>query len=107
LTPDQIYTRLSDAESRGSVMMADTFGNERDYKADGLPGLVNSHSYAILGVKEVDGQRYVTVRNPWGKGEVGADGKDDGVFDLKVEDFARAFHYLDVTNAPLTPTSSP
>jgi hypothetical protein len=106
LSTDEIYSRLTAGQARGAVMMADTFGG-RDYAQEGLNGLVSGHAYSVLGAKEIDGQRYVTVRNPWGAGEVGSDGKNDGIFDLKLEDFARAFHYFDVTDAPPATAGDP
>ena len=58
-------------------------------------GLAKQHVYAVLGVSERGGQKYVTLRNPWGQTEPGTDGTDDGVFTLTLDQFAALYH--DVT----------
>ncbi len=59
------------------------------------PGLVADHAYTLLGTEEKDGQQLVKLRNPWGSGEPGADGKDDGVFTLPVEKFIKAYTMIE------------
>lgn len=34
-------------------------------------GLVGNHAYAIVGVKEMDGKKFVKMRNPWRAGDTG------------------------------------
>ena len=48
------------------------------------------------------GQRMIVVlRNPWGNGEPGADGKDDGVFEMPLADFQRNYGvYISTTGKP-------
>lgn len=55
--------------------------------ADGLVGL---HAYSVIGYDPA--QDTITLRNPWGHTEFGAQGKpadgiDDGIFSLKLADF--------------------
>ena len=34
-------------------------------------GIVGNHAYAIVGVKEMDGKRFIKMRNPWRAGDTG------------------------------------
>lgn len=34
-----------------------------------VEGLYSNHAYAVLHAREVNGKRFVVLRNPWGKGE--------------------------------------
>ncbi len=54
-------------------------------------GIVKKHVYSVLGVSERNGQKYVTLRNPWGDTEPGKDGKNDGIFELKFETFKKQY----------------
>jgi hypothetical protein len=42
-------------------------------------------------VEEKNGQRFVSLRNPWGEREPGADGRDDGIFSMPLEKFMSSF----------------
>ena len=35
-----------------------------------------------------DGKKYVQLRNPWGESEPSGNGANDGIFKLKLDDFA-------------------
>lgn len=54
-------------------------------------GIVADHAYTVLGVEERNGERLVTLRNPWGEREPGHDGRDDGVFSLPLSKFMTSF----------------
>ena len=54
-------------------------------------GVVADHAYTLLGVEEKNGQKLVSLRNPWGEHEPGHDGKDDGIFSLPLEKFMTSF----------------
>ncbi len=54
-------------------------------------GLAKQHVYAVLGVSERGGQKYVTLRNPWGKTEPVGDNKNDGIFEMRFSDFKKHF----------------
>lgn len=61
-------------------------------------GVYANHGYSVLGAEEVNGERFVTLRNPWGSGEPrNGDGADDGVFKLKLDDFQKLFGQLQFT----------
>ncbi len=82
---DDVFAKLKDACANGGCVVADSksFGTP--------PGMVSDHTYTVLGTSEENGQKYVTVRNPWGEHEVGNDGKDDGVFKLTAQQFLESF----------------
>lgn len=83
---DSLWRKMNNAlNEKRPVAATTTMGNV------GESGLAKGHVYSVLGVTEKDGQRLVTVRNPWGHTEVGNDGKNDGTFTMPVEDFARRF----------------
>ncbi len=54
-------------------------------------GVVADHAYTLLGVEEKNGQKMVSLRNPWGEREPGHDGKDDGIFSMPLEKFMTSF----------------
>jgi hypothetical protein len=87
---DALWAKLSDASANGYPMVATTGGSAPD------PDVITRHCYSVFGTEEKDGQRYVVLRNPWGHGEVGKDGADDGVFRMTVEDFQKNYNALDI-----------
>jgi hypothetical protein len=54
-------------------------------------GMVEDHAYSVLGISTKNGERFVTLRNPWGETEPGRDGKNDGIFTMKLSEFLEAF----------------
>lgn len=80
-------------------------------------GIVPSHAYSVIGAYEIDGEKILKLRNPWGKFEfkgdvnennsmwkkqsnidlVGGVSKgDDGVFFMTLEEFTDTFIALSV-----------
>lgn len=64
-----------------------------------IEGLVPMHMYAVVGVREENGERLVTVRNPYGAHEPVIDGADDGVFELTLKEYRKHFEDLYVLQA--------
>jgi phosphoribosylformylglycinamidine (FGAM) synthase PurS component len=90
MSADDVFAKLQAATANGGCVVADS-------KSFGSPvkGMISDHTYSVLGVSEENGQKYVTVRNPWGEREVGSDGKDDGVFKLTADQFINAFEMVE------------
>ncbi len=85
MKPDEVYGALKKALANGgcAVTLSQPFTKTK--------GIVPDHAYTLLGVEEKGGEKFVKVRNPWGSMEVGADGKDDGVFSMPIADYVKAF----------------
>lgn len=87
---DELYGRLAAAFEGGQAVVAATHGKDRSDLYSGS-GLYAWHAYTVLGVSEEGGEKFVQLRNPWGKSEPGSDGQNDGVFKLPVADFAKYY----------------
>jgi hypothetical protein len=61
-------------------------------------GVYGDHAYSVLGYEEVNGEKYVQLRNPWGESEPAGNGPNDGVFKLKLSEFSRLYQTLMYTN---------
>jgi hypothetical protein len=70
-------------------------GTKDDHNGGGAfanAGVFGDHTYSVFDAFEKNGVKYVTVRNPWGESEpYPGDGKDDGVFTLKLDDMPKWF----------------
>lgn len=87
LRGDGLFDQIQKNLAAGKPVAATT--TMASSKADN--GLVPGHVYAVLGVSEVNGEKRVQLRNPWGNTEPGNDGKNDGQFSLSFDDFKK--HY--------------
>ena len=87
---DRIWNELKAAVDSKRPSSLTTHGEERDslYKNTGL---YSDHAYSVLGYKETGGKQLITLRNPWGESEPSGNGKNDGVFDIDVNDAAKYF----------------
>lgn len=97
---DRIYGQLERALGEGRFVVAGTnpitdnpATPERE-KND--PAFVAPHAYSVLAVHERDGEKFVVLRNPWGRHEYGSDGKNDGTFEVPLAVFTEQFSYADV-----------
>ena len=84
--PTQAYERFKAALDEGKIV---NIGTPDDRALP--PGLVKGHAYAVLGVEEKDGQRVLLLRNPWGRGEPGNDGRNDGFFRVTPQQLVKWF----------------
>lgn len=108
LSPAGVFDLLQDRLGKNEAVVASS-----QYVASGenfsAQGVAANHAYSVLDVSaDESGQQWVTIRNPWGRGELGtmplndtdfsqtnpADGVDDGVMRLKVEDFSKTFNII-------------
>ncbi len=101
-TPDDVlWTKLRQATVGDQAMAAGTRGKEDEdlYKGTRLYAW---HAYTVLGAYEKgtgkNKKRVVKLRNPWGQTEPGSDGKDDGIFELSLEDFMKFYGSVNITN---------
>ena len=107
--PSQLWTVLLESYHKGFLLCA---GMQMDTNVEFLraDGLVEGHAYAVRRVVDVDGERLIQLRNPWGKTEWAGDYGDssgkwteelkkeldfksanDGTFWMALPDFAAHF----------------
>ena len=81
-----------------AVHFAETHGHDQD-ALYANSGVYANHAYSILGYeKATDGTRFVKLRNPWGESEpFPGDGKNDGIFKLKLDTFVKLYSNLYAT----------
>jgi hypothetical protein len=118
-TPDDLFAQITAATQSKQPTVCYTYpnaGHEADFAATGttvqsdgslLSGVVDSHAYSIFGTSTQDGQRFVTLRNPWGMHEPGSDGRDDGVFKLPLEQFMKLYPSVSFTAPNFAPPPAP
>ena len=92
-----LFTNIQKGAANHKAMTSPTFGEDSAVKYDGT-GVHAWHVYTVLGAVEEGGARFVQLRNPWGSNEPGNDGKDDGIFKMKLEDFTKLYQGVDIGN---------
>ncbi|MBN2361338.1 MAG: hypothetical protein JXR83_17935 [Deltaproteobacteria bacterium] len=91
---EEIWRTLKGSVDGRLPVSAGTYGSDDDGRYSNT-GVYSDHSYSILGYAERDGERYVKIRNPWGRSEpYPGDGVNDGVFELKFDEFRRLYESL-------------
>lgn len=86
----RLWTEIKDAVDNKLPCGAGTYGEDQEALYTNS-GIYADHAYSILGCSEREGVRYVTLRNPWGQSEPAGNGRDDGVFELKLADFKKYY----------------
>lgn len=67
LEPDSFWKRISNGFDFGDLLI--TMGTGKmSSKTERELGLAGEHDYAILDIREVDGQRLLLIKNPWCEG---------------------------------------
>ena len=103
---DELWSKLIDGFEKGFVMTAGTSANGFVEEV----GLDCAHAYSVLGMYEINGEKVIRLRNPWGEGEFSGEWsdysskwtedlkkkynyyeKDDGDFFMGFRDFLRYF----------------
>lgn len=92
---DQLFSRLTTATSTGRPVTAGTHGKDSGVDYTGT-GVYAWHAYTVLGTSEESGEKFVQLRNPWGKSEHGNDGVDDGIFKMKLDDFMKLYNSINI-----------
>jgi len=82
-SPDEVFQKLRTALTQKKAITADTHRIEHDVAWD--TSLVQGHVYSVLRVRQEGDQRFVYVRNPWGRGSR----------ELTLEEFMRWFQFFD------------
>ena len=85
-----VYEQVKTGTANHKPMAAPTHGTTSGVDYNGT-GVYANHMYTVLGASEEAGQKYIQLRNPWGRSEHGSDGKDDGIFKMKLEDFGKLY----------------
>ena len=87
-----VREKLKTAVNNNKLMVASINNNPFGENKFKLP---DGHVYSVLDFDPKTDK--VTIRNPWGQTEaqdskgMPLDGKDDGIFELSLEDFAKTF----------------
>lgn len=108
ITLNSLWRRIYNAHSYGDVLITMGTGKLTHCEEEEL-GLAGEHDYAVIDMKELEGQPLLLVKNPWSEGTVwkGHNFRGDAAFDN-----AQAFEGLRITDAtssgttqhePLTP----
>ncbi len=93
----RLFDQVKAATDAKKMVVAGTYGEHSNVNYGGT-GVYADHAYAVIGTAEKDGVRYIQLRNPWGEVEPGNDGKDDGIFLMPVDAFAKLYSHIDVVN---------
>ena len=94
---DVIYENIQRGARANKPMTAPTHGKDSGVDYSGT-GVYAWHVYTVLGASEEAGTKYVELRNPWGNSEHGSDGKNDGIFKMKLEDFTKLYQGVEIGN---------
>lgn len=113
---DQLFHVLRTMRKRKAVLGASIISTKGEMRMEDV-GLVCGHAYSILKVKDVEGMKFVQMRNPWGsfewkgawsdnsmlwetypkvKSKLKHVASDDGLFWMSWSDFIKYFGRLDV-----------
>ncbi len=57
-------------------------------------GVYGDHTYTVVDAYEKNGVKMVKLRNPWGESEPRGNGKNDGIFELKLDDMPKWYSVL-------------
>jgi hypothetical protein len=91
---DAAWKKIKTAIDNGLPVAAGTYGESEKARYTNT-GVYPHHAYSVLGYAEKDGEKYVTMRNPWGESEpYPGDGKNDGIFNLKLDDFMKLYQSI-------------
>ena len=106
---DLLWKEIFEGEKKNYMMTAGTTKNANNFKLEKI-GLTPGHAYTVLGVLEINKEKVVKLRNPWGNFEFSGDWSDycskwtpelkikyefnkknDGVFYMGYDDFLKYF----------------
>ena len=86
---DELWNKLIDGFEKGFIMTAGTGSNGYVEEV----GLVSYHAYTVLGIYEINGEKVIRLRNPWGSGEFNGEWSD---YSSKwTEDLKKKYNYYE------------
>jgi len=106
---DNLWKKMLDSKNKGYVMTAGTSADVYNLPIE-EKGLAPGHAYTIIDLLEINGEKVLRLRNPWGNGEYTGDWsdsskkwtaelkkkynflkKDDGDFHMAYEDYLKYY----------------
>ena len=106
---DALWNKMLDSKSKGYVMTAGTSADVHNLPIE-EKGLSPGHAYTVMDLLEINGEKVMRLRNPWGNGEYTGDWsdsskkwtselkkkynfikKDDGDFYMAYEDYLKYY----------------
>lgn len=92
---DACFRLMADKLRRKLPVALGTYSDEHDPGRFANSGIYGDHGYSVLEAFEKNGVKYLKLRNPWAESEpFPGDGKNDGVFDIKMDDVPKYFNTL-------------
>ena len=85
---DSIFDIIKRGVDAKQPVAAGTYHDETRYTNTGVYG---DHAYSVFGYEVTNGEKFVILRNPWGESEPAGNGANDGIFKLKLDDFAKLY----------------
>ena len=99
-----VWETIKAAVDQGRPITAGTRSDGKELEITDVTGrrlkVYAEHQYSVFGISEVNGQRQVTVRNPWGKIDRTDGGATDGVFTVDLATFKKCFASLSYVDPP-------
>ena len=92
---DRVFDTIKKNVDAKQPLAAGTYHDEARYTNTGVYG---DHAYSILGYEQQGNEKFVIMRNPWGESEPAGNGANDGIFKLKLEEFAKLYQNLMFTS---------
>jgi hypothetical protein len=97
LEPDRFWKRILKSFSYGDVVI--TMGTGKmSSKTEKALGLAGEHDYAVLDLREVDGQRLMLIKNPWVQGTSWRGRFKDA--SMAEDDFTQLQHEMEPVDSP-------
>jgi hypothetical protein len=87
---DRAFAKIKDKIDNKLPVSAGTYGDDQEARYTNT-GVYADHSYSVLGYEEVNGQKMVILRNPWGESEPAGNGPNDGIFKLDIKTFCHLY----------------
>ena len=106
---DELWKKMLDSKKKGYVMTAGTSADVHNLPIE-EKGLSPGHAYTVMDLHEINGEKVMRLRNPWGNGEYTGDWsdsskkwtsdlkkkfnfvkKDDGDFYMAYEDYLKYY----------------